>query len=154
MPCELCGKADAPLFAEVEGVDLQVCVPCAKYGTIKKRPAITSARSAASPRPILIKPEEPEYTIISNYASLLRTAREKKELSQQDFATFLNERESVVAKWEAGSLKPSIETARKLERKLGIKLVEVEEAAPAKMEARGKSDELTLGDLVKVRKRK
>lgn len=151
MPCELCGKADAPLFAEVEGVDLQVCIGCAKYGTIKKRPTTTSTISS---KPLVSRPEEPEYTIISNYASLLRTSREKKELSQQDFAKFIQERESVVAKWEAGSLKPSIEIARKLEKRLGIKLVEVEEAGTAKVETRGKSDELTLGDLVKVRKRK
>lgn len=151
MPCELCGKADAPVFAEVEGVDLQVCANCAKFGTVKKRPTTTLT---TSPKPLISRPEEPEYIIIPGYASLLRAIREKKELSQQDFARFLSERESVVAKWEAGSLKPSIETARKLEKRLGIKLVEVEEAGTVKVEARGKSDELTLGDLVKVRKRK
>lgn len=147
--CELCGRNTELVVADVEGVELQVCPKCAKYGTIKKRPlAITSLKPAAR------RPVEPEYTIIPSYASLLRTSREKKCLSQQDFAKFLNERESVVAKWEAGSLKPSIEIARKLEKRLGIKLVEVEEAGAAKVETRGKSDELTLGDLVKVRKRK
>lgn len=151
MPCELCGKADAPVFAEVEGVGLEVCANCAKFGTIKKRPTTTLT---TSPKTIVSRPAEIEYTIIPNYASLLRTLREKKELSQQDFAKFIQERESVVAKWESGSLKPSIDTARKLEKQLGIKLVEVEEAATVKPERPGKSEDLTLGDMVKVRKRK
>ncbi|MEK6950285.1 MAG: multiprotein bridging factor aMBF1 [Nanoarchaeota archaeon] len=152
MSCELCGKADASLLAEVEGVDLQVCAQCVRYGTIKKRPA--AANSARFSPSASVKLEEPEYTIVSNYAFLLRTVREKKELSQQDFAKFLNERESVVAKLEAGSLKPGLETARKLERKLGIKLVELEQASAGRVEPKRKSEELTLGDLVKVRKRK
>ncbi len=148
MPCELCGKEAAPLLAEVEGAELHVCINCAKYGQVKKR------NSAPLSPPPKIRAEEPEYRLILAYAQLLRSAREKKGLSQADFAKFIKERESVVAKWEAGSVKPSLETARKLERRLGIRLVEVEGTEAVKTGTQGKNEELTLGDLVKVRIRK
>ena len=146
--CELCGKLAPLLLAEVESVDLKVCAACAKHGQIKKRPP--------SPLTILrpVKPEAPEFFIVDTYAQLLRSSREKKGLSQQDFARFLNEKESILAKWEAGALKPSIDMARMLERKLGLALVMMEEKISAKSEQPARSDELTLGDMVKVRKRK
>ena len=76
-------------------------------------------------------------------------------MSQEDFAKFLNERESIVAKWEQGSLRPRIDTARRLERKLGIRLVEKEEETSEDVDVpKVKKDEFTLGDFIKVRKRK
>ena len=75
-------------------------------------------------------------------------------MSQQDFATYLNERESVVSKWEQGQMQPSIETARKLERMLGLRLVEEETETSLSEPTAKKSDEPTLGDFIKVRKRK
>ncbi len=147
--CELCGRLGQIVTAEVEGVELKICQLCAKHGTIIRQ---TQQRHAFIRGPI--KKEEPEYRIVDNFAELIRGAREKKALSHADFAKFLNEKESVVAHWEAGSLKPGIEAAQRLEAKLGLKLIVVEEAAPVKLDQQRKGDELTLGDFVKVRKRK
>jgi len=36
--CEMCGKEDRLVTAEVEGGELQVCSVCSKYGKIKKKP--------------------------------------------------------------------------------------------------------------------
>ncbi len=106
--CELCGKAQSIGLASVEGVDLQVCSNCSKYG-------IRKDQRSNQPRKILHR-IEPVFHLTANYAALIRTMREKRKMSQQEFAGYLKERESAVAKWEQGQMQPSIETAPKLER--------------------------------------
>ena len=148
--CEMCGR-EAPLVkAEIEDSELNVCHSCARYGKIKSSPANLSRQRS----PAVVKKPSIEEAVVSNYAQLIRSQREMRNLNQEDFAKLLNEKESVAAKWEAGSLKPGVETAKKLEKILGIKLVYVEELEDYKAEKGKKSDVLTLGDFVKVRKRK
>lgn len=154
--CEMCGREGDLIPAEVEGVELKLCPKCTKYGKVKGRKEHFSNFSS-KPKPIL--KESPEFKIIANFSELIRSARENSKLSQEDFARFLNERESIVAKWESGTLSPGLDIARKLERALGVKLVEKEEQsvidklASEKKEKRN-ADEFTLGDFIKVRKRK
>jgi len=95
---------------------------------------------------------------VSSFGSLIRQIREKKGLTQQDFAKLLNERESVLVKWESGALVPDLKMAKKLEKQLGIILIAKEERGagaqqqPVQRE-KERSDVLTLGDFIKVRKR-
>jgi len=146
--CEMCGKSTELVIADIEGVELKVCDACSRFGTVRKR---VDARSFI-PRPA--KPEGPQFKVVDEYASLLRSAREKKHLTQQEFATFLQEKESVLAHWEAGTAKPQIDAARRVGKTLGITLVEHDITAAMKIESGKKTDELTVGDFVKVRKRK
>ncbi|MBI4151395.1 TIGR00270 family protein, partial [Candidatus Woesearchaeota archaeon] len=95
---------------------------------------------------------EKEWKVVADFSQLLRSAREKRNLSQQDFAVFLQEKESVVKKWEAGSVKPSLESAQKLERVLGTSLVIEDDSLVSSSLPSRKSDELTLGDVMNVKK--
>lgn len=145
--CEMCGRTGDLRQALVEGVSLRVCSLCAKYGTIQEKPSFRSSHHS-------LAPSGPEYTIVENYASLLRTARETKGMDQKTFANLLQERESVVAKWEAGSLKPSIDSARRIGRILQLNLVQIDEDKSSVQQSKSKKDDtLTLGDFIKVRKR-
>lgn len=147
----MCGKFAELIEAEVEGVNLKLCPGCLKYGTVRKR---FEGGSASGYKRDFSRSREQEFKIVDNYASLIRGAREYKGWNQEDFAKFLNERESIVAKWENGILKPFIDVARQLERKLGIVLViKDEDAEQVKVDQKGKNDELTLGDFIKVKKR-
>jgi len=148
--CEMCGKEERLVQSEIEGVELNVCNVCSKYGEIKKKSFSGTKRSF---QPI-VKRSGPELKIVGNYAELIRGAREKRELKQEDFAKFLNEKESVVAKWESGTLKPKINSAKYLERKLGLNLIEKDEKKSVDFSQKKRDDTLTLGDFVKVRKRK
>lgn len=146
--CEMCGKAGTLVVIDVEGSDLSVCPSCSDYGTVKKNSAVTfSTQHSRS------KTEMPEWSVVSNYASRIRSVRESKGMSQDDFSKLLNEKATVISKWEAGSLKPAVDTARKLERLLGIKLVQEEVIENSTLSQAKKSDELTLGDFVKIRRR-
>jgi|TARA_Y100000031_G_C7971218_1_gene270468 putative transcription factor len=73
-------------------------------------------------------------------------------ITQKELAERLNEKESVITRIEVGRMVPPISLAHRLERKLEITLVAVleeEDVGPLKSH----DAPLTLGDVVKVRKR-
>ena len=151
----MCGKETSLVSADVEGVELKVCSGCSQYGTIKK----TKKNNYSSHRRKVTR-EQSNYRVVKMYSSLLRKEREKRNMNHKEFATFINERESLVSKWEQGSLHPNLTTARKLSKLLKIKLVELEGAvskdgddSDASPKAK-KAGELTIGDFIKVRKKK
>ncbi|MDP3640726.1 MAG: multiprotein-bridging factor 1 family protein [Nanoarchaeota archaeon] len=147
--CDLCGREAALQQAEIEGVELSVCSSCVRHGK-QKAPAPQSF----VPRKQHAAQEAPVERLVDNFSLLLRRAREKKQMTQDVFAAFLQERSSTVAKWELGDLQPDIAVARKLERKLGVSLVETEESVSAVPEKkRAAKDELTLGDFFKVKRK-
>lgn len=150
MACEMCGNNDSSVSAEIEGVVLRVCSQCAQFGKVLQK----SSQRFASQRHIQQKAPVPEIieTVMDDYAVKIKQAREKRSMNQEEFARFLNERESTMQKIETGKQKPYIALAKKLEKFLTIKLVEEitmeqTENSPAK-KATGS---LTIGDLLQRR---
>jgi len=151
--CEMCGRESQLVLAEVEGGELNVCSGCLKYGTRKKN--VNSGMNHSVPGKKFAKIERIEFKVVNNYSNLIRSARESKNLKQEDFAKFLNEKESILTKWESGNLKPRLDVARRLERVLGIRLVERDVIGKVeKQEKQKAAAEFTLGDFIKTRKRK
>jgi putative transcription factor len=92
--------------------------------------------------------------LIEDYAKVIRTARQKKKLSQEELAQKVGERISTLQSIEAGRLKPTRKTIRGLERELDISLLEPIGTVPLKV-SRGKGGGgPTLGDVVKVKRKK
>jgi len=154
MQCDICGK-EAQLFkAKVEGTVLNVCQPCASFGEVIGK--IAEHIPAQPSKPIVKAPngEEPMQQVVKDFAPIIKNKREQLGLKQIDFAKKINEKESLVHKIETGTITPSIELARKLEHFLGVKLVEVvaEDKTATSAAKSGKSDELTLGDAIKLKK--
>ena len=90
--------------------------------------------------------EEGEEELVADMAQRIRRAREARGWKQADLGAKINERVSVIAKVEAGAMRPDDVLARKLERALGVRLKEkVPTAAVRKETPKGA---LTLGDLV------
>ena len=144
--CDMCGRQGGLLTAEVEGVEMNVCQNCARFGTIKRK-----AETMRVPQKNMHK-EQP-FRVISSYASVLRQTREKQGLSQEDFARLLQEKESIVAKWEQGRMPPSVEVARRLEKMLGVSLVTEDVEQTFENDKNVRKDVFTLGDFMKVRKK-
>ena len=145
----MCGREDQLVSALVEEVELKVCHNCAKYGQVKPR----NAPNRLVSRYHAPKKEGPQLKVVEDYASLIRTAREKRLMTQEDFAKFLNEKEGTVIKWEQGSLKPDVDSAYKIGRLLHVNLILKEEEAEEQEEIKPKrkNDEFTLGDFIKKR---
>ena len=148
--CEMCGREGSLSRAIVEGTELNVCQNCARFGKVLGKAG--EKKKIILPAKKLIQ-EEIEERVIANFSGAIKKTRERKGLTQEDFAKFLNEKESVVQKWESGSLKPDVSLARKLEKILDLALIEKLETQKVSLE-KSSSDEITLGDMIKVRKRR
>ncbi|MBC7114208.1 MAG: TIGR00270 family protein, partial [Archaeoglobi archaeon] len=95
--------------------------------------------------------EMPVEDIIPNYSEVIREARERLGLSQEELARKIKEKVSLIRKIERGELTPEEKVARKLEKELGIKLMERIESP--KIEKKELPSTLTLGDVVVVRRK-
>ncbi|MBU3957687.1 MAG: TIGR00270 family protein [Nanoarchaeota archaeon] len=140
--CEICGSA-ADRKAEIEGAVLNVCGSCSKFGKhlIRERTKVLNP---------LRLPEEAQLTMIRNFPEIIRTARMKKQLSQEQLASAIKEKLSLVKRMEE-SWSPPLQIARKIEKFLGIKLVESFQQDAVKKEPVKK--DVTIGD-VAIMKRK
>lgn len=143
MVCELCGKNTQLVRAIVEGTEVNVCENCGKYGKILRKPVVKSAPQPAARQEVLD-------VVTQDYAKLIREAREKRGLTQKEFAKELNEKESILQKIENGNFVPPINMARKLEKLLKIKLVELEEEEKQQT-SKSKTGTLTIGDVIKTK---
>ena len=107
--------------------------------------------------------DKPEFDLKPNIGQLIKNDRMKRGMNQEQFASFISERLSILQKWEIGSMNPSIDVARRLQKKLGITLLEKvgsesEDKDAEKMlesiVSSGRKKEATLGDMIKIKTRK
>jgi len=159
--CDLCGKPGRLFKVELEGSRIVACEDCSKYGKviheIKEEPSKNKMSAKAKEQGIIRSaPRTPETIqfIVKDYSSKIKNAREKKGLKQEDFAKQINEKESLLHQLESGKMEPNMELAKKLEKVLGIKLIEEITLEPEektdKMKANGP---MTLGDMINLKKR-
>ena len=150
--CDLCGKIEDNLVkAKIEGVELDVCSACSKFGKVVApihRPSPKEQHRQFQKRIKVNENEEKVKLLVENHAELIKKKRESIGLSQKDFAGKINEKESTIHHIETGKLEPDLALARKLERLLGIKIVEEYSEAKEYIKAK-KSDGFTLGDFIK-----
>jgi putative transcription factor len=166
MQCETCGR----IFKEgrkvkLEGSVIMTCVDCSKYGEVigvvkpkekvKKQVAPQvpeSKRFAPSPQAAEALIVETE-ALKEGYNDLIRKAREKAGMKQEDLARRLNEPTSLVHRLESGKYDPSDALIRRVQSTLGIKLFEKTNALNSQVLGSHGSKDLTLGDVVVVKKR-
>ncbi len=134
--CELCGRQliDGKKKVLIDGTVFNVCMSCSKRGKpyvsaqpIKKKPTDNSAnkkminplRKISMTDDIILNPE---------FAKIIRQARMKKGLTHEQLGLKMNEKATLLRKFETGTLKPDEIMAKKLEKFLEIKLhVSIEE---------------------------
>lgn len=151
--CDMCGRAEQLVIALIEGVEMSVCRNCASFGQILQMPKSFSLKNSFARQ----KPQEPQIVeqIVEEYALKIKQAREKRKLNQEEFAKMLNEKESVLHNIEAGKQKPSMELAKKLEKNLGISLIEIiepDELSPNISQERRPKGPMTIGDMLLLKK--
>lgn len=144
--CEMCGAEEAGFFILVEGAKLHVCGKCAKHGKLLSAPLPLQKR-----RPFVSK-EGTERDIVADFGRRIKEAREKMRIERKVLAELVNEKESFLERIEAEKTIPNETLAVKLERALGIKLFEEIKQEHVDI-GKGKRGELTLGDVVVVKKK-
>lgn len=162
----------------IEGVSLIVCLTCASrirtktLGADSPRPIERSSfrRVAARPRQSVrpspsIRPRPrsrprprpatlDDMVLIENYADVIRRARQAAKMTQEELAQRIGEKYSTLQAIEAGRLKPTKKAIRGLERELHISLLEPVAAVPVKTSREIESHGPTLGDVVRVKRKK
>ncbi len=157
MNCELCGKqAGKAKRIQVEGTTLQVCPSCERHGKEvflseggSTTEDILARITRAKNRPYSSGTTKEEKELALDYHERISGARIKNGWTQEELASMVNEKKSVISKVERGELHPSDELVRKLENTLNIELKEaIVEVAPKSSNG---SSGLTIGDLLKNR---
>jgi len=130
--------------AKVEDTILEVCEDCSKYGELIETKPVRIVKFRRMPR---VK-EEAETIIVDNYGKKIIEARKKINLTREEFAKKINEKESVIRRVESEEMEPDDKLAKKIERFLNIKLRKTYKEKP--IEKKLIRGELTLGDIVEV----
>ena len=153
--CDLCGKIEERLNrALIEGVELSVCSACSKFGKIIvaiHRPSPKEQHKQFQKRMQVKEKEKRVDLLVDDYAGIIKKRRESMGLGQKDFAGRINEKESTIHKIETGALEPSLHLAKKLEKALGVKLIEEYEESHESFKG-GREEGFTLGDFIKIKK--
>jgi putative transcription factor len=164
----MCGETirGPPKIVRVEGAELQVCSKCGKFGTEVQqtrrtdlvRPAARPQGGARAPAPVAAAHRKRdmfdyiEGEIVDDYNVRIRNARMEKGLSQKDLAMQMKEKEHLVQKIENRDLIPEEHVRIKLEKVLGIRLIDVPDTDVEKKVPGSLTP--TLGDLTIIRKAK
>jgi putative transcription factor len=162
MPCELCGREyKGCREAIIDGAKMFVCQDCIKYaeGGAPQEPVRTQAPPAQRFLTPKVRPREKDiYTdkgmekeLVTNWNHLIENARKKKGITREQLGFKIGERTVTIAKLENGDLRPSDQIIAKLQKELGIILLEEVKTVPAAQQTRS-STTFTLGDFIKPEK--
>ncbi len=150
--CELCGMKNSIYECEIEGTMMKVCENCSRFGRVIGKSNVKIVVQE-SKRPEI---KEPEYAFVQGYGLIVKNARERSGMKQEDFAKKINEHKSLIHQVESEHITPNVELAKKLEKALHIKIINEikDEETPNARRPAGKSNApegFTLGDMIKKR---
>jgi len=136
MDCEMCGAKTQTTRVLIEGAVLNLCARCAKFGkaipappkTISK-PAYRSSsggelRDTKSDDIDILTKLSDGAELIDDYPRVIREARQKLGLTQEQLGQKLNEKKSIIQQLETGGIRPDDKLIKKLEKTLSIRLKE------------------------------
>jgi len=163
MPCELCGReCKGGKEAIIDGAKMFVCPDCIKYAeeVVQQEPVRMS--NPPQPQRLFVKKKQNierdiykdkgmEKELVTNWNHLIEQARKKKGLTREELGFKIGERTVTIAKLENGDLRPSDQTIAKLEKELGIQLMEEVKSVPTESQTRTQAG-FTLGDFIKADK--
>ncbi len=119
--CDICGSTRETRKTSLEGADIEACYSCVPG---KKEKAYGSPRRNIK-RGFKKRPELPKvnFEFMDDFGDIIKKAREKADITQKDFGLMVNEHSSVIQKIEHNDLKPRLGLAKKIEKKLRIRII-------------------------------
>ncbi|MEM2127201.1 MAG: multiprotein bridging factor aMBF1 [Candidatus Bathyarchaeia archaeon] len=154
MRCEVCGREirGPPLRRIIEGGRLTVCSQCARFGDEEWTPTPPKppqkGRGSAGD---LSKIED--ITLVEDYGMRIKEARERMNMTVEELARRIGEKESVIKKLEKEELVPNEALVQKLRRTLKVELLVPEERG-FKISSSKPVEGRRLGDLLKLKEEK
>lgn len=170
--CELCGAYGHLSSYVIENSPMQVCRDCGRFGKRERSPTQLRAIHAklnSSAFKAKVKTFQQDIKrqkqdrfdlesgerVIDDWVPVLRGLLGRHELSPEVLAKKINEKASYISSVVSGQLRPSIATAKKIERQYKVTLVEAFDNRSAGTVARvvhkgdAASSGLTFGDLIR-----
>lgn len=151
MRCEVCGREirGQPLRRVIEGGRLTVCPQCARFGDEEWTPTPPKPPQRGRGSTGDLSRLE-TLTLVEDYGRRIREARERMNMTIEELARRIGEKESVIKNLEREELVPSEALIQKLRRALKVELLVPEEtefrvSSPKPVEGR------RLGDLLKIK---
>ncbi len=124
MDCEVCGNPGASIPINLDGNRLIACKDCASLGVKAEEPLpkaqIVSLAKKLGPRHDTFE----DFQFVPGFGQKIKAARQKKNLTVEELALALAEKESFLHKLEAEKGIPNMALAKKIEKFLGIKILE------------------------------
>lgn len=149
--CELCGReVDSLKKVKIEGAVLKACDSCAEMGEEVKTK--TSSSGTKKKKKSRSERRSSDDVLVSDYGDRVKQARESKQLSIQEVADDLNEKESLISKIEKQDLKPDKPLAQKLEKKFDITLYTNPEVADYSDGSDSDNRKATMEDVADIKK--
>jgi len=151
MNCEVCGKAiPEERRAIIADAMMVVCETCAKFGKELQMPRTSDIKKIHAPYSEGMPAEED--TLAAGWGEKIRKAREHAKLTQEELAKKISEKAGLIRHMENEKQTPEKGVLKKIEKALGITLTEKASTQVPVREFKG--DALTLGDMIKIKKRK
>jgi putative transcription factor len=160
MVCEMCGRPGPTRPAFVENTKLNVCPACARFGDENKAsgrsggpgPSATIIEERLQRRERRMQTKDvyamQSGELVDDYGSIIRNARARKGLDQEQFAASISEKRGTIAKVEANDLIPDDKLIKKIEKALDITLTEAVQTGGA-ISGKGGQGRMTLENFIK-----
>lgn len=91
--------------------------------------------------------------LVEDFNVVVRQARESKGWTREELGAKIYEKVSVITRIESGKMEPDLKLARKLEKTLGVKLIEKYNALDLESYKSSSSGPNTLGSIVKIKRK-
>jgi len=156
--CDFCGASGAEFIAIIEGARGFACPRCASLGQV-----VEEIKEQKPKEKIVKKPERSWVStarvrgkdvieeVVEEIGSMVRKEREARGWSMEDLGKRVGEPASLIRRIEHGYT-PSTRIAKKIGKVLGLRLTELTEAEEEDIVKGGSSKELTLGDILVIKK--
>ncbi len=160
----MCGRAGKTRRVQIDKTAMSVCDDCAKFGTPTASSSTSSSgESGVAPnvaeglerrkrrmesRKDVFASETMSLELADDFGERIQAARRKKGWTREELGNRIKQPVNVVGQYEAGTLNPPDDVAKRIEKTLGIAILEkVSGALPAQRGGGGRG--LTLGDVLK-----
>jgi putative transcription factor len=157
MHCELCGKEipGKPKSVVIEGAQLETCDTCAGFGTEIRRPQTLRGPTNKGTAHARIRYRDiyrqMEGELDPDFDHIVKYARQKSGLTQEQLAAKIMERALIIKKIERKELTPDDKLREKLEKALNVSLLI--DIGREKAQKGKPSENLTFGDVAIVKRR-
>ena len=147
--CELCGKENTGVFnILVSGAQISACATCSSKRGFSI-PSKEQNRSRTSGNTTISRPRNnrPTFEAATNFHIRIRKGREASGLSIEELGRKMNLRVQDLQKYESGSVPPDA-TAKKLEKELGIMILEEIKANDVSPVVKRSNKSVTIADML------